>query len=120
MADNIESRVSDLEMRQAVQDEKFNALMRSMDDFRQEMRDFKMEMRQQNEMRAREIAELRARQDADTKALLERMDKQQARHDQSMEQLRQDVKDISKEVRNLFFAFVGIIVAIMVGMFWTR
>ena len=109
MADNIEKRVSDLETRQAVQDEKFNALMRSMDDFRQEMRDFKMEMRDRDNQRAAEIRELRQAQAT-----------QQARHDQSMEQLRQDVKDISKEVRNLFFAFVGIIVAIMVGMFWTR
>ena len=102
MADNLERRVGNLETKAAVHDEKFDAFIR-------EMQDFKNEIRQQNEMRAKEISELRRRQD-----------EQQARHDQNMEQLRQDVKDISKEVRNLFLAFVGIIVAIMIGMFWNN
>ncbi len=102
MADNMERRVTDLEKKQVVQDAKFEAFM-------QEMRDFKTEMRDRDNQRAREISELRQAQAA-----------QQARHDQNMEQLRQDLKETSKEVRNLFIAFVGIIVAIMVGMFWTR
>ena len=113
MADNIEKRVGDLETKVGTIEAKMDAFIQSNEEFKREMRetmsDFKAEMRQQNEMRAAEIRELRQAQAT-----------QQARHDQSMEQLRQDVKDISKEVRNLFFAFVGIIVAIMVGMFWTR
>ena len=103
MADNnMEKRVGDLETKVGTIETKVN-------DFIAEMRDFKTEMRQQNQMRANEAMEIR-----------QAMAKQQERHDQNMEQLRQDVKDISKEVRNLFFAFVGIIVAIMIGMFWNH
>ena len=99
MADNnIETRVSDLEIRMAVQDEKFNAFM-------QEMRDFKTEMRQQNEMRAAELRELRQAQAS-----------QQVRHDENITALRgemkniaNEVKDVTREVRNLFLtAAIGI------------
>ena len=90
---NIEKRVGDVEARQAVQDAKFDAFMQEMRDFKIEMRnnmqDFKNEMRQQNDMRAAEIMEL-----------------------------RQDLKNTSREIRGLLIAFVGIIIAIMVGMFW--
>ena len=69
---NIETRVSDLEIRMAVQDEKFNAFM-------QEMRDFKTEMRQQNEMRAAEIRELR--QETDRNGSKDRAHRKQIRSD---------------------------------------
>ena len=57
MAD-IETRVTEVEKKQAVTDAKIDA-------FIQEMRDFKNEMRQQNEMRANEIRDLQKRQEED-------------------------------------------------------
>ena len=130
---NIEKRVSDLETRQTVQDERFNTFIQSMDDFKQEIRefkiemrnnmqdfkiemrnnmqDFKNEMRQQNEMRAAELLALRQKQDADAEALRQAQAAQQARHDQTMEEIR-------KENRNLLTAFVGVAVAILIGIFW--
>ena len=103
MADNnVEKRVSDLETKVSVIETKVDQ--------------FIGEMRQQNEMRANEIMEIRAA-----------MAKQQERHDQNMDafrqemkELRQDMKDTGKEVRNLFIAFVGIIIAIMIGVFWNN
>ena len=120
MADNIEKRVGDLETKVGTIEAKMDAFIQSNEEFKREMRetmsDFKAEMRQQNEMRAAEIRELRQAQAA-----------QQARHDQSMDEfrqemkeLRQDMKDTGKEVRNLFIAFVGIIIAIMIGVFWNH
>ena len=103
MADNnVEKRVSDLETKVSVIETKVDQ--------------FIGEMRQQNQMRANEIMEIRAA-----------MAKQQERHDQNMDafrqemkELRQDMKDTGKEVRNLFIAFVGIIIAIMIGVFWNN
>ena len=114
---NIEKR---LEARQAVQDAKFDAFM-------QEMRDFKTEMRQQNEMRAAELRELRQKQDADAEAFRQAQAAQQAKHDTDIKELRNEldrkvenlsndikevsneVKGIGKEVRNLFLtAAIGI------------
>ena len=88
---NIETRVSDLEIRMAVQDEKFNAFM-------QEMRDFKTEMRQQNEMRAAEIRELR--QETDRK--IERIESK-------FDQMEAKIDSISKYSHQMFIAVaVGI------------
>ena len=124
MADNnMEKRVGDLETKVGTIEAKMDAFIQSneafkqeMRDFKDEMRDFKTEIRQQNQMRANEIMEIRAA-----------MAKQQERHDQSMsafrqemKELRQDMKDTGKEVRNLFIAFVGIIIAIMIGVFWNN
>ena len=103
MADNnVEKRVGDLETKVSVIETKVDQ--------------FIGEMRQQNQMRANEIMEIRAA-----------MAKQQERHDQNMDafrqemkELRQDMKDTGKEVRNLFIAFVGIIIAIMIGVFWNN
>ena len=103
---------------------------------------FIAEMRERDNQRAAELRELRIKQEADANAIRaqitaqmaaqqekhdcemkkinDRMDAQQTKHDQNMEQLRQDVKDISKDVRNLFFAFVAIIITIMVGVFWNN
>ena len=103
---------------------------------------FIAEMRERDNQRATELRELRIKQEADANAIRaqitaqmaaqqekhdcemkkinDRMDAQQTKHDQNMEQLRQDVKDISKDVRNLFFAFVAIIITIMVGVFWNN
>ena len=83
---NIEERVSTIESK--------------MDAFIEEMREFKQEMRERDKERAADIRELRQAQAA-----------QQARHDQTME-------DIRKENRNLLIAFVGVAVAILIGIFW--
>ena len=75
MADNnIEQRVSDVEKRQAVLDAKFDA-------FIDEMRDFKQEMRQQNEMRAREIMELRRETDKKFDKIEQKFDRLEAKVD---------------------------------------
>ena len=115
---NIEKRVSDLETRQTVQDERFNTFIQSMDDFKQEMREFKTEMREfkqemrdRDNQRAAELLALRQKQDADAEALRQAQAAQQARHDQTMEEIR-------KENRNLLTAFVGVAVAILIGIFW--
>ena len=73
MAD-IEERVTEVEKRQAVADAKFDAFM-------QEMRDFKNEMRQQNEMRAKDIADLRQETDRKLEKIDERFDKMYSKID---------------------------------------
>ena len=62
-----------------------------IDEARRANEDFKNEMRQQNEMRANEISEL-----------------------------RQDLRDTSKEIRTLLITFVGIVAVILIGMFRTH
>ena len=69
---NIEKRVDKLETK--------------FDMFMQEMRDFKTEMRQQNEMRANEIREIRQRQDA-----------MQAKHDAEMHEMNKKIDENAKE-----------------------
>ena len=92
MADNnIETRVTDLEKRQEVQDAKFEAFM-------QEMRDFKTEMRDRDNQRAREIAELR--QETNRK----------------VDQISRDIKDVGKEVRAIFIGFAAIVVALVITL----
>ena len=71
---SVEARVSNLET-------KFEAFMRSHEDF-------KNEMRQQNEMRAAEIRELRQKQDADIK------------------EIRASLDGMGKHVRNLSVATI--------------
>ena len=75
---------ADVQMKLAMQDAKFNA-------FVEEMRDFKTEMRQQNQMRAEEARELRQKQEAD------------------MKEIRASLDGMGKHVRNLT-------IAAMVGM----
>ena len=104
MAD-IEERVTEVEKKQAVADAKFDAFM-------QEMRDFKTEIRQQNEMRAKEIADLRQRQDA-----------RDAKHDEEMKAIRVEMQGIAKEVRGLFIAAVvgssAIVITVFASMVYT-
>ena len=98
MADNnVEKRVSDLETKVSVIETKVDQ--------------FIGEMRQQNQMRANEIMEIRAA-----------MAKQQERHDQNMDAFRQEMKELRQDMKdtNLFIAFVGIIIAIMIGVFWNN
>lgn len=92
---NIETRVGTLETKVGTIEAKMDAFIQSNEDFKREMRetmkdfktemretmtDFKTEMRQQNEMRANEIADI-----------------------------RNDIKNISREVHNLFLmAAIGI------------
>ena len=90
---NIEERVITIES-------KMDAFIEEMREFKQEMRDFKTEMRERDKERAADIRELRQAQAA-----------QQARHDQTMEEIR-------KENRNLLIAFVGVAVAILIRIFW--
>ena len=88
-------QISDIDRRVNAIESKMDAFIQSNEEFKNEMRrtmdDFKSEMRQQNEMRANEIMEL-----------------------------RQDHRDTSKEIRTLLLTFVGIVVAILIGMFWTH
>ena len=99
-------QISDIDRRVNAIESKMDAFIQSNEEFKKEtrranaefrndmrnaMQDFKNEMRQQNEMRANEIMEL-----------------------------RQDLRDTSKEIRTLLLTFVGIVVAILIGMFWTH
>ena len=59
---------SETQMKLALQDAKFNVFM-------QEMRDFKTEMRDRDNQRAKEIMELRQKQDADRKELDAKLDR---------------------------------------------
>ena len=79
----------EVQMKLALQDAKFNA-------FVQEMRDFKDEMRQQNQMRAEEIRELRQKQEDD------------------MREIRTSISDMGKHVRNLSITAMGAIGAMVV------
>ena len=73
-----------------------------MDMFIDEMRDFKNEMRQQNEMRAAEIArvdakieKLREQYNADMKAFAKQREEDNAKHDA-------DIKDLNKKIDEKF------------------
>ena len=81
-----QKQINDIDKRQM-------SLETKVDAFIDEMRDFKQEMRQQ-------LTEVRQAQAA-----------QQARHDQTMEEIR-------KENKSLLIAFVGVAVAILIGIFW--
>ena len=59
---------TEVQMKLALQDAKFNVFM-------QEMRDFKTEMRDRDNQRAKEIMELRQKQDADRKELDAKLDR---------------------------------------------
>ena len=63
-------------------EQRVDRLETRFDMFMQEMRDFKTEMRQQNEMRANEIRELRQRQDA-----------MQAKHENDMREMNKKIDD---------------------------
>ena len=84
---NVEQRVSDVEKRQAVLDAKFDA-------FIDEMRDFKQEMRQQNEMRAREIMELRRETD-------KKFERMEAKFDQKFDKIDQKFDKIDEKFDRL-------------------
>ena len=83
---NLETRVNELEKKQVSIDTKLDA-------FIQEMRDFKAEMRQQNEMRAAEIRDLR--QETDKK--VERIEKK-------IDQLETKMDSVNKYAHQMFLA----------------
>ena len=112
MADNekyVERRVDRLET-------KFEAFM-------QEMRDFKAEMRQQNEMRAAEIRDLQRRQDEDRRKYDADMKEAQAKHDAEMREMNtkidQTAKEFTKQLHTNFIQTmlgVGAIMAAIGGL----
>ena len=73
-----------------VQDEKFNSFIR-------EMQDFKQEMRQQNEMRAADIAALREKDD----------------------KLAEEMRSMGKHFQNVTWAMLAAVAAMVVSV-WTR
>ena len=83
---NTQSRVSNLEtkfeMFMRLQDERFNS-------FIQEMRDFKIEMRQQNEMRANEIRDLQKKHDEEQA----KREAAQAKHEADMREINKKIDD---------------------------
>ncbi len=111
MADNnIETRVTDLEKKQVVQDAKFEAFM-------QEMRDFKTEMRDRDNQRAAEIRDLRKEmRDRDEQRAAEVAELRQETN-QKVDQLSRDIKDIGREVRTIFIGFAAIVVALVITLF---
>ena len=100
MAD-LENRVSNIETK--------------LDMFIEEMRDFKKEIRQQNEMRAAEIREMRQNHEADMKEMRQ---KQEA----DMKEIRNSLDGMGKHVRNISIAAIvgiGAISASVIGFFIT-
>ena len=82
MAENdTERRVGNLETKVSVIETKVDMFIEEM---RRSNDDFKKEMRRQNEMRAKEISDLRQETN------------------QKVDQLSQDIKNVGREVRNLF------------------
>ena len=93
-------------------EQRVDRLETRFDMFMQEMRDFKTEMRQQNEMRANEIRELRQRQDA-----------MQAKHDAEMREMNKiidaNAKEFTKQLHTNFIQTmlgVGAIMAAIGGL----
>ena len=83
---------SDVQMKLALQDAKFNM-------FVQEMRDFKTEMRDRDNQRAEDIREMRQKQEAD------------------MKEIRSSIDNMGKHVRNLSITAMAAVggMAIAVG-----
>lgn len=113
---NLENRVSHLETKVSVIETKVDA-------FIQEMRDFKTEMRHQNEMRAAEIARvdakveaMREKHNADMKALAERREKDAVKNETTANELRKEIHEGIKNIQNLTIAAIVGIVAIGVGV----
>ena len=83
---------NEVQTKLTIHDEKFNAFIR-------EMQDFKNEMRSQNLLRAKEIAELRQKQDA-----------AQAKHDAEMKALNEKIDSkfdkLSSQIQNMAIAAV--------------
>lgn len=102
MAD-LESRVGSLETK--------------IDIFIGEMRDFKNEMRQQNQMRVAEIArtdakieKLREQHEKDMKAIAKQREKDNERHDDTIKELNKKIDDkfdkLSSQIQNMAIAAV--------------
>ena len=103
MAD-IETRVTEVEKKQAVTDAKIDA-------FIQEMRDFKNEMRQQNEMRAKEIDDLRKETNDKFRQMDEKFEKMDAKFDAKFDkidakfsQLENKMESINQYAHQMFIA----------------
>ena len=73
---------SEVQTKLALQDAKFNA-------FVEEMRDFKTEMRQQNEMRANEIRDLQKKHDEEQA----KREAAQAKHEADMREINKKIDD---------------------------
>ena len=84
-------RINNLENKVVIQDTKFEMFM-------QEMRDFKSEMRQQNEMRAAEIAATRAE------------------NAQNRAEINAQIADIRNETRNIGRYIFAMVVTVVVGV----
>ena len=96
MAD-IETRITEVEKKQAVTDAKFDA-------FIQEMRDFKNEMRQQNEMRAKEIDDLRKETNDKFSQMDAKFEKMDAKIDAKFNQLESKMESINQYAHQMFIA----------------
>ena len=94
---------NEVQIRLAVHDEKFNSLLTKVDSLADEMRDFKNEMRQQNLMRAKEIAEVRSDIKEINKAT-----------DAKIDAIRTTVDGMGKHVRNLSYTAIGAIAAMVI------
>ncbi len=101
---------NEVQIRLAVHDEKFNSLLAKMDatnskvdSLADEMKDFKEEMRQQNQMRAAENAEIRNEIREISKST-----------DAKIAEIRTTVDGMSKHVRNLTYTSIAAIAAMVI------
>ena len=101
---------NEVQIRLAVHDEKFNSLLAKMDatnskvdSLADEMKDFKEEMRQQNQMRAAENAEIRNEIREISKST-----------DAKIAEIRTTVDGMGKHVRNLTYTSIAAIAAMVI------
>ncbi len=94
---NLETRVNELEKKQVSIDTKLDA-------FIQEMRDFKAEMRQQNEMRAAEVRALRQENAAAMSEYRQENDKKIERIEKKIDQLETKMDSVNKYAHQMFLA----------------
>ena len=91
MAGNdIDTRVHEVEKKQV-------SIETKLDDFIQEMRDFKNEMRQQNEMRARETMDLRSETDR-------KFEQMEAKFDQRFTSIETKIDSVNMYAHQMFIA----------------
>ena len=96
MAD-IETRITEVEKKQAVTDAKFDA-------FIQEMRDFKIEMRERDTQRAKEIDDLRKETNDKFSQMDAKFEKMDAKIDAKFNQLESKMESINQYAHQMFIA----------------
>ena len=98
---------NEVNLRLTVHDEKFNAFLR-------EMQDFKQEMRQQNQLRAAENEEIRQMTEAKNAEMRQSIKEIYQATDAKISEIRQAIDGMGKHVRNISYATIAAVGAMVV------